>query len=167
MGEPFTLTEQEIANIKAEYKRYKKEERVISQEIHQQTMENWEAWRPQMYHFLKDKGLLETMAFVCQVRMLDEERKNLDAGMYCTDAREQAWANCMMQGEPYEEEDEEDEEAKFLEYLIESGNTAFQWSKSDLEMQLKAIRLRKAGKTSWEDSEMDEDEDEDEEQDET
>ena len=106
MSAPFTLTKQEIASIKAEYKRYQREVRPLNQELLQQTLENWENWRPQMYRYLKGKGLLKIMATVCQWRMRDEERRNLDAGMYCTDAHEQAFAATMMWGQPEDEKDD-------------------------------------------------------------
>ena len=106
MSAPFTLTKEQIANIRAEYKRGKMEIRPLNPELFEQTLTNWETWRPQMYRYLKGKGLLKIMATVCQWRMRDEERRNLDAGMYCTDAHEQAFAATMMWGEPEDEADD-------------------------------------------------------------
>ena len=84
------LDKTDVARIKAEHQKYLDAGEVVTNPLHQRILETWKRDSPKMYLRLRSQGVLEAMAFVCQVRMWEESDRLEKAGMPPTDAREQA-----------------------------------------------------------------------------
>lgn len=82
------LAEKQAKKIKAQYRQYLAAGASISMPLHERILGTWKRDSPEMYRRLQKCGVLEEMAFVCQMRMWEERDRLLESGMYYTDARE-------------------------------------------------------------------------------
>lgn len=90
------LTKEDVQRIKAEHQKYLDEGAVITVPLHERILETWRVNSPKMYLRLRTQGVLEAMAFVCQMRMWEERDRLIYSGMAVTDAREQAERDQLM-----------------------------------------------------------------------
>lgn len=94
----------------------RKESRRLSQKtgapggpMQSRMLEYWELYRPLMWARLQKMGIAKELAHVLDEKCEEAIRKNLAAGMYSTDAREEAEKDWLLL------EPEEDEEYEFLD----------------------------------------------------
>ena len=121
------LSKQDVQRIKAEHQKYLDEEAAITIPLHERILATWKASSPKMYLRLRTQGVLEAMAFVCQMRMWEEYDLLVRGGMPMTDAREQAErAHLMLEPEDDPQQMEDSGEGSWiaLQQALDEGRTA-------------------------------------------
>ena len=96
------LTREQVVRLRMEERRRRNSPDLIHNlEMHRRILRSWELERPAMWARLSKQNLTETLAFLAQHRMWEEQDRLLAAGMPITDAREQAErAHLMLGPEP-------------------------------------------------------------------
>jgi len=96
------LTREQVVRLRMEERRRRNSPDLIHNlDLHRRILRSWELERPAMWARLSKQNLTETLAFLAQHRMWEEQDRLLTAGMPITDAREQAErAHLMLGPEP-------------------------------------------------------------------
>jgi hypothetical protein len=96
------LTREQVVRLRMEERRRRNSPDLMHNlDLHRRILRSWELDRPAMWARLSQQKMTETLAFLAQHRMWEEQDRLLAAGMPITDAREQAErAHLMLGPEP-------------------------------------------------------------------